>query len=71
MMEVLIIVGLLLSGPGNGKCNDFDWTTGGACVDEIPGGFPAVNGKDRGTDRGPCVPFGCCDVGTRNIMVVS
>ncbi len=51
------------------SCIDFDWTTGGACVDEIPGGFPAVNGKDRGTDRGPCIPFGCCDVGVRNIMV--
>ncbi|MEO6130751.1 MAG: T9SS type A sorting domain-containing protein, partial [Saprospiraceae bacterium] len=51
------------------SCIDFDWTTGGACVDEIPGGFPAVNGKDRGTDRSTCVPFACCDVNNGLIMV--
>jgi hypothetical protein len=51
------------------SCIDFDWTTGGACVDEIPGGIPAVNGFDLGTQRGPCVPFACCDVGAGPIMV--
>lgn len=51
------------------SCIDFDWTTEGACIDEVPGGIPAINGKDLGTDRGPCVPFSCCDVGAGPIMV--
>ncbi len=51
------------------SCIDFDWTTEGACIDEIPGGIPSVNGKDRGTDRGPCLPFACCDVGSGPIVV--
>ena len=51
------------------SCIDFDWTTDGACVDDVPGGIPPVNAKDRGTDRGPCVPFSCCDVGSGYIMV--
>jgi len=51
------------------SCIDFDWTTGGACVDEIPGGIPAINGFDLGTERTTCVPFGCCDVGRGPIMV--
>lgn len=51
------------------SCIDFNWTTGGACVDDIPGGVPAVNGKDFGTDPGICVPFSCCDLGSGPVMV--
>ena len=51
------------------SCIDFDWTTEGACVDDIPGGVPPINNKDYGIDRGPCVPFGCCDVDSGPIMV--
>jgi uncharacterized repeat protein (TIGR01451 family) len=51
------------------SCIDFDWTTGGACVDDIPGGNPSVNGYDRGTSLGACVPFACCDIGSDPIMV--
>lgn len=51
------------------SCIDFNWTTGGACVDEFPGGFPPVDGYDAGTEFGICVPFGCCDIGRTDIMV--
>ncbi|RLD21222.1 MAG: hypothetical protein DRI69_04680 [Bacteroidetes bacterium] len=49
------------------SCIDFDWTTGGACVDEIANGL--VTAVDKGTSFRPCVPFACCDVGTGPIMV--
>ncbi len=42
------------------SCIDFDWTTNGGCVDDIPNGF--VNSSDLGTSHKPCVPFACCDV---------
>ena len=45
------------------SCIDFDWTTNGACIDDIPGGNPPVNVQDRGTDYGICIPVGCCDLG--------
>ncbi len=51
------------------SCIDFNWTTNGACVDDIPGGIPAVNSRDRGTSLGICVPFSCCDIGSGPIMV--
>jgi hypothetical protein len=51
------------------SCIDFDWTTEGACIDDIPGGSPPVNSRDRGTVSRPCVPFACCDVGAGPIMV--
>ncbi len=51
------------------SCIDFDWTTEGACIDDVPGGIPAVNSRDRGTVHRPCVPFACCDVGAGPIMV--
>jgi hypothetical protein len=51
------------------SCIDFDWTTDGACVDDIPGGVPPVNSRDKGTVARPCVPFACCDVGAGPIMV--
>jgi len=51
------------------SCIDFDWTTDGACIDDIPGGVPPVNSRDRGTVHRPCVPFACCDVGAGPIMV--
>ncbi len=57
------------------SCIDFDWTTEGACIDDIPGGIPPVNSRDRGTVFRPCVPFACCDVprvgsrGEKTVMV--
>ncbi|MEO6131505.1 MAG: T9SS type A sorting domain-containing protein, partial [Saprospiraceae bacterium] len=51
------------------SCIDFDWTTDGACIDDIPGGIPPVNSRDKGTVSRPCVPFACCDVGAGPIMV--
>ncbi|HJW31282.1 MAG TPA: HYR domain-containing protein, partial [Saprospiraceae bacterium] len=51
------------------SCIDFDWTTEGACIDDIPGGVPPVNSRDRGTVHRPCVPFSCCDVGAGPVMV--
>ncbi|MEP6646616.1 MAG: T9SS type A sorting domain-containing protein [Saprospiraceae bacterium] len=51
------------------SCIDFDWTTGGPCVDEIPGGIPPVNGDDKGTERHTCVPFSCCDINSAPVMV--
>ena len=50
------------------SCIDFDWTTGGACVDDIQDGF--VRSPDKGTAFRPCVPFACCDVAAGPIMVV-
>jgi hypothetical protein len=51
------------------SCIEFDWTTEGACIDDIPGGIPPVNSRDRGTVHRPCAPFACCDVGAGPIMV--
>jgi len=51
------------------SCIDFDWTTEGACIDDVPGGIPAINSRDRGTVHRPCVPFACCDVGAGPVMV--
>src|SRR6185369_15278063 len=42
------------------SCIDYDWTTNGGCIDDIPNGF--VNSADLGTSLKPCVPFACCDV---------
>jgi len=50
------------------SCIDFDWTTGGAGVDETPNGI--INSRDLGTDPRPKVPFACCDAGAGPIMVV-
>ncbi len=52
------------------SCIDFDWTTEGACIDDIPGGIPPVNSRDRGTVHRPCVPFACCDVGATDPIMV-
>ncbi len=52
------------------SCIDFDWTTEGACIDDIPGGVPPVNSRDRGTVSRPCVPFACCDVGAADPIMV-
>ena len=41
------------------SCIDFDWTTAGAGVDEIPNGI--VNSADRGQIFTEYVPFSCCD----------
>ncbi len=49
------------------SCIDFDWTTGGAGVDEIPNGL--VTSADRGTAFRTKVPFACCDVAAGPIMV--
>ncbi len=51
------------------SCIDFDWTTGGACFDDTPGGVPAVSDLDRGVTYETCVPFACCDVGQPGVMV--
>ncbi|HJW30014.1 MAG TPA: HYR domain-containing protein, partial [Saprospiraceae bacterium] len=51
------------------SCIDIDWTTEGACIDDVPGGIPPVNSRDRGTVHRPCVPFACCDVGAGPIMI--
>ncbi len=51
------------------SCLEFDWTTNGACIDQIPGGNPPVNSSDLGTVLKPCVPFACCDVGIEGLMV--
>jgi hypothetical protein len=42
------------------SCIDYDWTTEGGCIDDIPNGV--VNNADLGTSLKPCVPFACCDV---------
>ncbi|RLA19607.1 MAG: hypothetical protein DRQ56_05050, partial [Gammaproteobacteria bacterium] len=49
------------------SCIDFDWTTNGAGIDEIPNGI--VNSSDKGTSFKPMVPFACCDVAQGPIMV--
>ncbi|MEP6794411.1 MAG: HYR domain-containing protein [Saprospiraceae bacterium] len=49
------------------SCLDFDWTTGGAGVDEIPDGY--VTSVDQGIVLRPKVPFACCDAGAGPIMV--
>ncbi len=51
------------------SCLEFDWTTEGACMDQIPGGNPPINSRDHGTVLRPCVPFACCDVGREGLMV--
>ena len=49
------------------SCIDFEWTTGGACVDDIPDNTPnIIEAADKGTTFRPCVPFVCCDVATRD-----
>lgn len=50
------------------SCINFDWTTGGAFVDETPDGY--ITSDDLGTAFRPGVPFACCDVGAGPIMVV-
>ena len=49
------------------SCIDFDWTTNGAGIDNIPDG--SVTDADRGTIYKPMAPFACCDVGQGPIMV--
>ncbi len=49
------------------SCIDFDWTTGGAGVDDIPDG--QVTSVDAGIVLRPKVPFACCDAGGGPIMV--
>ncbi len=49
------------------SCNDYDWTTYGAGVDETPNQI--IDGYDRGTYHTPKVPFWCCDAGAGPIMV--
>jgi hypothetical protein len=49
------------------SCIDFDWTTGGAGIDETPDGY--VDSRDHGTMHRPKVPFACCDAGAGPIMV--
>ena len=47
------------------SCIDFEWTTGGACVDDIPDNTPnIIESPDKGTAFRPCVPFACCDIAT-------
>lgn len=50
------------------SCIDFDWTTEGAGVDEIPNG--QINSQDLGTVLRTKVPFSCCDAGAGPIMVL-
>jgi hypothetical protein len=42
------------------SCIDFDWTTGGAGIDDIPNNI--VDANDEGTILRPKVPFACCDI---------
>ncbi len=49
------------------SCIDFDWTTAGGGIDEIPNGI--VNSNDAGTTLHTYVPFACCDVGDGPIMI--
>lgn len=51
------------------SCIDFNWTTEGACMDDIPGGNPPIDSRDHGTVLRDCVPFACCDIGQPGIMV--
>jgi subtilisin-like proprotein convertase family protein len=48
-------------------CIDFDWTTNGPGIDELPNGI--VNQRDRGmTFWYPAVPFACCDVNGEHLV---
>jgi hypothetical protein len=49
-------------------CIDYDWTTNGACIDDIPNGHYSTL-ADGGLAFKPCVPFACCDLGQGPIMV--
>lgn len=49
-------------------CIEFDWTTDGAGVDEIPDGL--VTSRDHGTVFRSKVPFACCDAGAGPIMII-
>ncbi|MEP6647762.1 MAG: HYR domain-containing protein, partial [Saprospiraceae bacterium] len=49
------------------SCIDFDWTTNGAGVDDIPNG--KVTSEDEGLVLRTKVPFSCCDAGAGPIMV--
>ena len=49
------------------SCLDFDWTTEGAGIDEIPDGY--ITSRDHGTVYRPKVPFACCDAGAGPIMI--
>ena len=51
------------------SCLEFDWTTEGACMDEIPGGHPPIDSRDHGTVLRDCVPFACCDIGREGLMI--
>src|SRR5687768_8546821 len=50
------------------SCLDFDWTTNGAGVDEIPDGD--VDTFDLGLVMRTKVPFACCDAGAGPIMII-
>jgi hypothetical protein len=50
------------------SCIDFDWTTNGAGIDEIPDGD--VDSHDHGTVLRSKVPFACCDAGAGPIMIL-
>ncbi len=50
------------------SCIDFDWTTEGAGVDEIPDG--QIDSMDMGTVLRPLVPFACCDAGAGPVMIL-
>jgi hypothetical protein len=48
MMDLMTIVARLpFRARRMDSCIDFDWTTDGACIDDIPGGIPPVNSRDR------------------------
>ena len=49
------------------SCINFDWTTLGAGIDEIPDGD--IDTYDHGQALRPYVPFACCDVGADPIMI--
>ncbi len=49
------------------SCLEFDWTTGGAGIDEIPNGY--IDSRDHGTVHRTKVPFACCDAGAGPIMI--
>ena len=50
------------------SCINFDWTTNGAGVDEIPDG--EVTSVDQGLVLRPKVPFACCDAGAEEPIMV-
>ncbi|HZV72070.1 MAG TPA: HYR domain-containing protein [Saprospiraceae bacterium] len=49
------------------SCINFDWTTNGAGIDEIPNNI--LTSEDEGTVFRPKVPFACCDAGAGPIMI--